>query len=303
MVVLIHNTLLVMHVVCSFCVLIWCKYFRAITKLIIDIQSMRLHQDALVKINENPLMSQGEDFLFLFDLLSHSCGVESTLRVLTHSDADFHEIFKPNIHPSNHLSLEEDRLKIMWYPADIEKWLHSSRSRYRVGSIEIDSYEVTIFPAERFNSTQTVSSHSKRLLNKGNMSGDEGSGGLDDSAYSAWFYDLDGGRTEYVITIACMIGKSRMKGEKVVSNLVPYGPEKPRAGMVKLVEVDHAEIQWDSPKGDFTKYNLVIEKISHLKITSEELQKQGLRRFFSRQSGASSSSLHAKVIQKMIDYY
>jgi hypothetical protein len=25
----------------------------------------------------------------------------------------------------------------------------------------------------------------------------------------------NGGRTEYVITIACMIGKSRMKGEKV----------------------------------------------------------------------------------------
>jgi hypothetical protein len=38
---------------------------------------------------------------------------------------------------------------------------------------------------------------------------------------------------EYVITIACMIGKSRMKGEKVVTNLVPYGPEKPRSGMVR----------------------------------------------------------------------
>jgi hypothetical protein len=47
------------------------------------------------------------------------------------------------------------------------------------------------------------------------------------------FYDLNGGRTEYVITIACMIGKSRMKGEKVVTNLVPYGPEKPRSGMVR----------------------------------------------------------------------
>ena len=30
--------------------------------------------------------------------------------------------------------------------------------------------------------------------------------------YSTWFLDLNGGRTEYVITIACMIGKSRMKG-------------------------------------------------------------------------------------------
>ena len=54
-----------------------------------------------------------------------------------------------------------------------------------------------------------------------------------DSSYSTWFFDLNGGRTEYVITIACMIGKSRMKGEKVVTTLVPYGPEKPRSGMVR----------------------------------------------------------------------
>ncbi len=27
----------------------------------------------------------GKDFLFLFDLLAHTCGLESTLRVLTHS--------------------------------------------------------------------------------------------------------------------------------------------------------------------------------------------------------------------------
>ena len=37
-----------------------------------------------------------------------------------------------------------------------------------------------------------------------------------------------------------MIGKSRMKGEKVVTNLVPYGPEKPRAGMVKMASTDQA---------------------------------------------------------------
>ena len=28
--------------------------------------------------------------------------------------------------------------------------------------------------------------------------------------YHTWFYDLHGGRTEYVITIACMIGKKRL---------------------------------------------------------------------------------------------
>ena len=42
--------------------------------------------------------------------------------------------------------------------------------------------------------------------------------------YTCTFHDLNGGKTEYVVTIACMIGKSRMKGAKVVTNLVPYGP-------------------------------------------------------------------------------
>ena len=46
-------------------------------------------------------------------------------------------------------------------------------------------------------------------------------------------FSFKGGRTEYVITIACMIGKSRMKGDRVVTPLIPYGAEKPSAGMVK----------------------------------------------------------------------
>jgi hypothetical protein len=35
-------------------------------------------------------MEGGKDFLFLFDLLAHTCGLESTLRVLTHSDETFY---------------------------------------------------------------------------------------------------------------------------------------------------------------------------------------------------------------------
>ena len=58
-----------------------------------------------------------------------------------------------------------------------------------------------------------------------------------------------------------MIGKSRMKGEKVITCLVPYGPEIPQSGMVKSVDTHHAEIFWDPPKGDFTKYTLTIDSI------------------------------------------
>ncbi len=56
-------------------------------------------------------------------------------------------------------------------------------------------------------------------------------------------------------------GKSRMKGEKVVTNLVPYGPEKPRSGMQKSAGTEQVELIWDPPKGDFTKYTLLIERM------------------------------------------
>ena len=90
--------------------------------------------------------------------------------------------------------------------------------------------------------------------------------------FSTWFYDLGGGRTEYVITIACTVGKSRMKGEKVVTNLVPYGPEKPRGGMVKEGEgnpgTNQIDIFWNPPRGEFTKYFLNIDNVSNFKVST-----------------------------------
>ena len=40
---------------------------------------------------------QGKDFLFLFDLLSHTSGIEATLRVLTHADETFRRICVPQV--------------------------------------------------------------------------------------------------------------------------------------------------------------------------------------------------------------
>ena len=88
---------------------------------------------------------EGQDFLFLFDLLSHSCGLESTLRVLTHSDDNFYKICRPNFRIEDHLKVEEDKVKISWEPADIERWLKfGKRSSRSQRAIDIDSYEVRI---------------------------------------------------------------------------------------------------------------------------------------------------------------
>ena len=39
--------------------------------------------------------------------------------------------------------------------------------------------------------------------------------------------------TTFVGPCMVLLHVHRMKGEKIVANLVPYGPEKPRSGMVR----------------------------------------------------------------------
>ena len=65
-----------------------------------------------------------------------------------------------------------------------------------------------------------------------------------------------------------------MKGEKVVTTLIPYGAERPRTGMLKSVDTDQAEIFWDPPRGDFTKYVLNIDKIDSVLEESLRINRQ-----------------------------
>ena len=50
-----------------------------------------------------------------------------------------------------------------------------------------------------------------------------------------------------------------MKGERTVTTLLPYGPEKPRGGLSKTVTTDEIEIAKEPPKGGFTKYVLCVD--------------------------------------------
>ena len=108
--------------------------------------------------DDDPLLS-GKDFLFLFDMLAHTCGIEITLRILTHSDDQFYRIFKPNLVVSSSSSnskayVEEDKLKVEWHPSLAEQWLHPGNApSFRNRIIDIDAYEATIFPAEKVENT------------------------------------------------------------------------------------------------------------------------------------------------------
>jgi hypothetical protein len=66
-----------------------------------------------------------------------------------------------------------------------------------------------------------------------------------------------------------------MKGEKVVTNLLPYGAERPRCGMVKKSDgnpgTNQIEVFWEPPRGDFTKYELQVMKIPNIKQSVTDL--------------------------------
>ena len=145
----IHIILVALYGICSIGSIVWCSYFRSLTKLLKEIERKIKQGEEGEDIFKYDNANAGKDFLFLFDLLSHSCGVEMTLRVLTHSDEPFYRIFKPNFNEELQVKLEEDKIKIEWNPAYAEKWLLKS-------FINIDSYEATIFPAEKMEYSKRI---------------------------------------------------------------------------------------------------------------------------------------------------
>ena len=243
---------LVMVLACSIGSIVWCVRFRSISRLLDRFRAEKGAEPLLGEDDGAVLGSEkhpGQDFLFLFDLLAHTAGTEATLRVLTHADETFRQICLPRLRLPVAVH-HEDRLQVSWRPAPLELWLRSHKHK----GIAVDSYVSTIFPADTSNNSVTKAVQ-----------------GEADKDYTAGFYDLQGGKTEYVVTVACVIGQSRMKGARVVTTLLPHGPElPPRTGLVRNVSTNQVEISWDPPKGGFTKYLLTVDPdvVSSLKPSS-----------------------------------
>ena len=70
---------------------------------------------------------------------------------------------------------------------------------------------------------------------------------------------LKGGQTSYVITIACIIGKTRLKGTKLMTKLRPRPPKKPaRGAFVNTGESRDLVLEWAPPLCKFDCYVLSI---------------------------------------------
>ena len=70
----IHTASQFLILLCCFGSLIWCLYFRSVSKLLEKLEKSQIDWDVIMENNE------GQDFLFLFDLLAHTSGTEISLR-------------------------------------------------------------------------------------------------------------------------------------------------------------------------------------------------------------------------------
>ena len=87
-----------------------------------------------------------------------------------------------------------------------------------------------------------------------------------------------------------------MKGEQVVTMLLPYGPERPRGGLVKSVSKEEVEICWEAPKGGFTKYVLCVDP----ELTSSGARSEGreMTKFYCNTEGHIGSYISFdKIVQ------
>ena len=69
---------------------------------------------------EDLVKREGEDFLFLFDLIAHTCGLPATLRVLSYTAPKFERLCQPVVNPAKDLELTETTLRVAWSPAPLQ---------------------------------------------------------------------------------------------------------------------------------------------------------------------------------------
>merc|ERR1719264_312455 len=85
-----------LHMATSLISLVWSFKMTRLRRISSIISSLKKSQD---HNTQNLIESKGQDFLFLFDLVAHSCGLPATLRVLTYTAPTFAGLCQPEVKP------------------------------------------------------------------------------------------------------------------------------------------------------------------------------------------------------------
>ena len=227
--------LLGLHALTSIISLVWCIKRTRLRKISTTISSLK---DSNNKRTERLLECEGEDYLFLFDLVAHTCGKSSILRVLTYTAPSFAELFQPVEVRLG--SFNESCIKVQWNPSPLQDIpeIQSFRKQNM-----IQKYVVTIFPSS-YPRPVTVKAQEYPL--EVEFSGLTGAGST----------------KKYTVTVSAFIGDSKMKGVSKSTFLVPYPPLNLRCiPMDANHEGAKIQIKWSRPKGEFDKYILKVAEL------------------------------------------
>merc|ERR1711892_1356082 len=220
------NAFLMCHMLTSIISIIWSMEITGLRRItsIIDGLKMSHHETT-----ENLIESKGRDFLFLFDLVAHTCGQPATLRVLSYTAPTFAKLCQPAL---KNVTMTETSIKLTWKPCPVQHIESSKR-------LIVQKYMTTIFPYSRH--------HMKTIQ-------------AQENEHEVEFKDLVGGKREYVVTLSAIIGDAKMKGVNRTTFLPPFPPQK--LNCVNIDNEAHQEskikINWTRPKGEFDKYILKV---------------------------------------------
>ena len=245
--------LLGLHALTSIISLVWCIKRTRLRKISTTISSLKNYfedeNQTNLKKNYNKqktgslMEHDGEDYLFLFDLVAHTCGKSSILRVLSYTDPDFAELCQPEVQK---LTSYESSIKVMWTPPTLQDMpqIQSIRKQNM-----IQKYVATICPSSD-NRPKTVKAKDPLEVE---------------------FTGLTGGTKEYTVTVSAFIGDSKMKGVSKSTCLVPYPPQNLRCiPMDDNHEGATIQIKWSRPKGEFDKYILKVAELKSRKSVSTQ---------------------------------
>ena len=229
------NALLLCHILTSIISIIWSMKITGLRRITSIIDGLKKSHH---ETTENLIESKGRDFLFLFDLVAHTCGQPATLRVLSYTAPTFAKLCQPAL---KNVTMTETSIKLCWEPCPLQ---HIESSKPLI----VQKYVTTIFPYSRH--------HMKTITAKENE-------------HEVEFKDLVGGKREYVVTLSAIIGDAKMKGVNRTTYLPPYPPQK-----LNCVNTDNEEshgskikIKWTRPKGEFDKYILKVFPLERRKIS------------------------------------
>ena len=217
--------LLVAHILTSLITLVWSIKLTKLRRITSIISGLREENK-----DGGVVESRGEDFLFLFDLVAHSCGQPATLRVLSYTAPTFYELCKPELAEVN---MTESSIKLFWKPCKLQNIRVSKQ-------LEVQKYVITIYPTDKHRTYEVAAN-------------------LDYHEYE--FKDLSGGNNEYIVTISAIIGDAKMKGVTTTRHLPPFPPQNLNSEELDNVDGSASiriRVRWARPKGEFTKYILKV---------------------------------------------